>query len=49
MNAEILISSSKQIVKSGSEGNFSFEGVLNVKIKISADGFVIKTENRVKK
>ncbi|MUP39897.1 TonB-dependent receptor plug domain-containing protein [Labilibaculum sp. 44] len=44
MNAEILISSSKQIVKSDSEGNFSFEGILNEKIKISADGFVNESQ-----
>ncbi|MBN2595788.1 hypothetical protein [Labilibaculum sp.] len=44
MNAEILVSSSKQIVKSDSEGNFCFEGVLNEKIKVSAKGFVIKNQ-----
>ena len=44
MNAEILIVSSKHTVKSDSEGNFSFEGRLNEKIKISANGFVIKSQ-----
>lgn len=44
MNAEILISSSKQIVKCDSNGYFSFEGKVNEKIKISANGFAIKSQ-----
>ena len=44
MNAEILVNSTKQIVKSNSEGNFSFKGKPIEKIKISANGFAVKNQ-----
>ncbi len=44
INAEILINRTKQIVSSDSKGYFSFKGNQNEKIKIKANGFLIKNQ-----
>ncbi|WP_101263485.1 TonB-dependent receptor plug domain-containing protein [Labilibaculum filiforme] len=47
INAEITVFSSKQIVKSDSEGYFSFEGESNEKVNVSANGFVANSQDLI--